>query len=229
MIHTDASFASALSDKVDKVIGKKPIRQCSRIEIAGVVAPMVASIIDEAVDSVGVQGVVQLVLPVFFGLPRGFDPRPILRELPPKTFERVVHEAAERGDGSDGPFAWFNLELATKKGLHVPDHPWEFHRLSPFVGECRMWLKDRVRSGTPLVVIHGVFGELNFDEYVEDIAKSCAEKGAAFEVAASTVPPDFLEGDMFAALRTLGYRLNTDWRGTQGGRQKIYVVNKLES
>jgi hypothetical protein len=174
-------------------------------------------------DSSALEVLVALTSVAFLGLPRDFDPRALIRSLPDPVYERMLETLDRMEDGSDGPFVFFQLERAYRKGLHVPGKDWSFQRLNRFLGEARFYMNDVSRSGNPLVTASCPFGEPNFDQYVADLVEDCAAAGGTYRFAASTLP-GFAFDEVQDALKQRGLVAYTRWIGTPHGKIRTVIV-----
>lgn len=223
----DLTLGQVLSAGVLELIGEEgSVRDAAPDAIKQAIRDRLRRVLrlEEPRDTASLDTLVALISVAFLGAPRDFDPRALVRSLPPEIFELVLKTIDEMEDGSDGPFIFFQLERAKLKGLHVPGHDWEFHRFNRHVGECRFYLKDNMRSGKPLVTASTHFGVPNLDEYVGELVADCKAAGGKFEFPGDTLPGFDYVSEVQPALREHGLVSYTRWDRRPMGKVRMIVV-----
>lgn len=136
-----------------------------------------------------------LLSTAFLGMPRNMDPKALVRGLPAEAFDKVWKEAEARGDGSDGPILFFNVELGRRRGMHQ-EKDWEWQRFTRFTGEVRVWVKGQ---RNPLVTAGLSLGDPTDDQIVEDLVEM-----APCEVPVGAIPNECGGWELKQMLKSAG-------------------------
>lgn len=218
-------LAEVFSAAVEAVLRGCSVNETPALQIHTAISKVLAA--EVGVRERDQEHLASLLATTFLGIPPGFSPRQTFRVCDKNSLERLAHVMDERGDGSEGAFVFVQLDRAEREDKHVPGRPWEFIRYNRYVGEARFYLKERMRSGDPCVVVGVQSGAPDFDTYVSELAVEVAAKGGCLEFPASTVP-GFSTMKLQYELNRQGFRLLERTRRAPNAQYmtRYFVVEK---
>lgn len=219
------SLVDAISSAVDAVLRDRSVNAVSSIEVHTAISKALAA--EVGVRERDQEHLASLLATTFLGMPRGFDPRQTLDRCDKNSLERLEYVMDERGDGSEGAFIFVQLHRAEREGKHVPGKPWRFIRHNRYVGEARFFLKEKMRSGDPLVVAGISAGLPDLDVYVADLVTEVSLNDGLLEFPASVVP-GFGVHELQHALRHKGLYLYEENRSVPNTpySQRYFVIEQ---